>query len=587
MLLKSSIFMLSLLISLTSASNEFKKNAKLFLVGGGLKTCSSMSLNQCLSDDFLSSNDKTQPLYQVSTENIDLLFEFWPDDRLAQQKSALKRLLKKMSRANNRVLTKSQLRKLWLAQGGKTLMNQLADREFYLMLDALEMGLVNEQDFRRTERVSLANTKNQFSRELFERFTQLATEKAQLKQELKQEQKQKPRILVVTASARDPFEAVDFYTDVFTQAGADVTWLPIDAALNALWQNHGKQAKTCQQLESYQAEKLSTIKRKFIYPDHYLNQLKWCQAPERFIKAINQADGLFINGGDQSLTRQAFKNNDGSDNQLLTAIRKQLKNNQLIVGGSSAGTAVMSGGRYQNQPIPMITNGRSETALIRGAKANVVPSAGCQKDNQCGAVLNDDLTYNSLGGLGLFNWGIMDTHFSERGRQGRLVRLVEDTQSRFAFGVDEATALVVAWENPNDVVMQVAGQTGVFIVERNSSKRQNKITTYYPTRDDHIRLKNGELSIDFADWKQPQLSEATLQQMDDVFAGDNYRKAAAKFCQSTAKLQSLSSAYGGNDISLKLTKADNWQQAFGVLNTSTGDKPYCSYQNVHFNYQVD
>lgn len=53
--------------------------------------------------------------------------------------------------------------------------------------------------------------------------------------------------------------------------------------------------------------------------------------------------------------------------------------------------------------------------------------------------------FGQLGGQlhGFFNYGLLDTHFSERGRQGRIVRLADHTQVPFAFGVDENTALLV------------------------------------------------------------------------------------------------------------------------------------------------
>ncbi|QBF81913.1 hypothetical protein EXU30_03770 [Shewanella maritima] len=487
-------------------------------------------------------------------------------------------------------------------QWGKKLVNQLADREFYLLLDALELGLVDDKGFRRQERVSVANTRNPFSKEVFNRFTQLAAVKAKIKQ------RTKPKILVVTASARDPFEAVDFYQSVFAETGAEVSWLPIDAALNTLWQQQGTEVAGCTQLEQYQAEVLGTIKRKFVYPDHYLNQQQWCREPAAFINAIEQADGLFINGGDQSLTLQAFKNKDGTDNALLKAVRKQLEQNQLIVGGTSAGTAVMSGGVYQQKQVPMITNGRSEVALLRGAKADVLPSAGCNKDNQCGELLNDDLTYNSQGGMGLFKWGIMDTHFSERGRQGRLVKLVTDTQSRFAFGVDEATALVVSWQSKEQLEMQVVGQTGVFVVENKLADggKKNQVLTHFATRDDRMRLQADKLTIDFASWKQASsvsdeqvkattsvTESVTLPvtlsrsaEVDDIFAGENYLKAAHNLCNSADKSLMFTSHFQGKQIELTLTKAEHWQQASGVIESDNTNKDYCSYQNMAFDYQL-
>jgi predicted alpha/beta hydrolase family esterase len=50
----------------------------------------------------------------------------------------------------------------------------------------------------------------------------LFTQQALLKKQQRQPQAKRPLIAVVTASARDPFESIDFYTQVFEQAGADV-----------------------------------------------------------------------------------------------------------------------------------------------------------------------------------------------------------------------------------------------------------------------------------------------------------------------------------------------------------------------------
>ena len=67
-----------------------------------------------------------------------------------------------------------------------------------------------------------------------------------------------------------------------------------------------------------------------------------------------------------------------------------------------------------------------------------------RRKNTCPpGLLEDDLTYDAKGGLALFPLGILDTHFAARDRHGRLAQLLIDSQTRFGFGVDETTALVV------------------------------------------------------------------------------------------------------------------------------------------------
>ena len=61
------------------------------------------------------------------------------------------------------------------------------------------------------------------------------------------------------------------------------------------------------------------------------------------------------------------------------------------------------------------------------------------------------LTGYGPGGIGLFGHGLLDTHFANRGRHGRLIQLLVDSSdvtrgATRAFGVDENTALVVTGE---------------------------------------------------------------------------------------------------------------------------------------------
>jgi hypothetical protein len=71
---------------------------------------------------------------------------------------------------------------------------------------------------------------------------------------------------------------------------------------------------------------------------------------------------------------------------------------------------------------PMIRRGRSESAL----------SSGVGRD---GVELGP--------GMGFFPWGLIDQHFLERGRFGRLVVALSETGARLGWGVDEDSALVV------------------------------------------------------------------------------------------------------------------------------------------------
>jgi len=64
------------------------------------------------------------------------------------------------------------------------------------------------------------------------------------------------------------------------------------------------------------------------------------------------------------------------------------------------------------------------------------------------------------GGLGLFDDGLIDTHFSANGRLGRAVRLAADTGHQRVFGLDPDTALEVTGTD-----LRVLGRHGVSVLD--------------------------------------------------------------------------------------------------------------------------
>lgn len=198
------------------------------------------------------------------------------------------------------------------------------------------------------------------------------------------------------------------------------------------------------------------------------------------IAQINSMTGFFFGGGDQSRLTQTLQTATRADSPALAAIRAR-HDAGAVLAGTSAGTAIMVQG-------PMVTGGESYEALRYG----VYTTPG-----------GDDLSYDMQGGFGFFNYGLLDTHFSERGRQGRIVRLADYTQVPFAFGVDENTALLVQ-NNPTlaQVEMEVVGENGVFIFDLRNKERGtgSSYTLYdvlgsYLTGGDRYRPATGQFVI--------------------------------------------------------------------------------------------
>ncbi|TRX55169.1 cyanophycinase [Thalassomonas sp. M1454] len=541
--------------------------SKLFLVGGGLKTCSSQNQKQCKENvNFVTA--KQESVYRVA-ENQTKLFNDYAHHFSEIEQITINNILLKINKLyGSKDITKSQLRESIKKFDTQKVINSLNDFKYYLLHDLIEIGQF-ENNLRTKERSNLKASKDLFSQEIYNTFVDYSQQIANGK---------KPKVVVLTASARDPFEAADFYQSVFEQAGANSQWLPLDATLNQAWQSPN--ITVCDNLEKLRLEQNGSTNRAVVYPDLVEQQKQACLNPALILEAIKNADGVFINGGDQSLTRKAFINNDGTENQILTAIKQKLNQGKLIVGGTSAGTAVMSGNSYLNSPTVMVSNGTSEAALNRGAKADMLPVEGCQKTNQCAQnLLNTDLTYNSQGGLGLVNFAIMDTHFSERGRQGRVAVLAKHTNASFVLGVDEATAAVIDWPTQDKPIQfKVIGAKGVFVLQPKAERVAN---IHYLTRGDSAEIEGKHIAVKF-NKQNADIKLKTSTKTDNIFTGENFKKLAKGFCYLTQ--DKIKASYQWQEkiqtISLKRnvkTRTHSGETIFKGKNYS-----YCSYTNLEF-----
>lgn len=125
---------------------------------------------------------------------------------------------------------------------------------------------------------------------------------------------------------------------------------------------------------------------------------------KRGLKLIEQASGLFFTGGDQIRITSLL---GGTEMQRL--IHKRFEKN-LVIGGTSAGAAMMSNS--------MILEGDGEA--------------------------NPRLRAVEIGpGMDLIIGAMIDVHFSERGRHGRLLSAVAHYPQDLGLGVDEDTAMLI------------------------------------------------------------------------------------------------------------------------------------------------
>lgn len=141
---------------------------------------------------------------------------------------------------------------------------------------------------------------------------------------------------------------------------------------------------------------------------------------------ILQADGIFISGGDQRRLMDLIW-----ETEAFRALHAAFHLRGCCVGGTSAGAAVLS-----------------RNMLVQG-EATIRP----EKE-----VAELDI------GLGFVAGAIVDQHFSERGRLGRLLSALAQRPQMLGVGVDEDTALVI--ERGQGI--EVIGQGAVTIVDGRS-----------------------------------------------------------------------------------------------------------------------
>jgi cyanophycinase len=196
-------------------------------------------------------------------------------------------------------------------------------------------------------------------------------------------------------------------------------------------------------------------------------------------KNIEEFDAIWFVGGDQLRHIKTLVTADGKDTVVLKAIRKVYENG-AVLGGTSAGAAVMSN--------PMIASGTSVGALTDGV--HILKNF----DQDTG----DDQLFLTTG-LGFFTHGIVDQHFLERGRFGRLLVATQYNKARYGFGIDENSAMVYTSKDDN---IEVVGASGLIIVDLQGStmpkgKRfaMKNVTMHYLEKGDCFNVKEGTFTL--------------------------------------------------------------------------------------------
>lgn len=150
---------------------------------------------------------------------------------------------------------------------------------------------------------------------------------------------------------------------------------------------------------------------------------------EASIRIIEDATGIFFTGGDQSRIVDFIRGTS-----LDKAIHKRHQQG-VVVGGTSAGAAMM--------PDEMIVGGAS--------------------------VANPSVDAVSMGpGMGFLPGVVIDQHFAQRGRLGRLLAALVLQPAVLGLGIDEDTGIIV-----NGDEFEVVGQGSITVVDETTATHNN------------------------------------------------------------------------------------------------------------------
>lgn len=138
---------------------------------------------------------------------------------------------------------------------------------------------------------------------------------------------------------------------------------------------------------------------------------------------VLNATGIFMTGGDQSRLASIL-----GGSEVGKSMHRAFKRRGACIAGTSAGASAIS------------------EHMVAGGRKGVHPKKGM---------------LNLIPGLGLLNRVIIDQHFSQRHRLGRLLSIVAQNPFLLGVGIDEDTAIVVA----PDTDLEVIGAGAVTIVD--------------------------------------------------------------------------------------------------------------------------
>ena len=406
-----------------------EQNQTLILVGSELATCTSAKLNNCEKETVVEG--KLHNLYRVNNSQIKNITQHWPNNNVEAKTAVLKTLKTLLGKSSNSV-SKTDLLWLWRDINNQQL-ESLTQQEYNFVFDMLEVPLLDKNGERLKEQVN-----TDFNIEVATNsILQFVSGSLKVNNA-------KPTMLAITASSRDPYESADVAQSLLAQSNINTQWLALTPALaKAITSN------SCDELPALRNTLMNVYNREAIYPEYTKAEYALCKSgTNALVSLIKNSTGVMFNSGNAALTHKVLFDQNNNPYPWTQALQTR-----PVIVGEGAGAAI------QSKVTGMLTNTTSLEALRK----------------------NENNT--NAGGLGSFNFGVLDTQFSEQNRTFRLAAALNKnevkktkTEIQHGFGIDENTALVVI-KSPEGSLITVIGKSGVVHLA-NQGKAQPESKSY-------------------------------------------------------------------------------------------------------------
>ncbi|WP_105258760.1 hypothetical protein [Pseudoalteromonas sp. T1lg88] len=468
------------------------------LVGGGLQVCSSMTPEHCQQS---LKGGKASSLFKVDENALARLDRHWPSQYQTQKESQIKALKALVS---EQAMTQEQLLTLWYQQAPQAQL--LARPLYYYVLDTLELAEPSQK-----VRLDTYINSHEATGDILA-FMQSSISVAA------GQQAQPPQVLMLTSASRDPYASADYYQQLLASKSIDGQWLPLTPALaKALSQGR------CDKLNEFRQQAL-IFDRARVYPERIAEEQALCsQGVEALTAQIEAASAVFFNDGDQTLASAVLYDEQGKEYPWTEALRTR-----PVILANGTGSAIQSGGSNAKGAVAVITGGDAFAALENkvelATKPTSLPSGYAA------------ISYEPEGGLGTFNYGVLDTQFSDDNRSLRLHSLLYGAEQLAGYGIDAGSALVVITSG-QDYIGTVLGEAGVVKIQPLDTRSFRY--SYYPSgvrltlEQQQWRLATDTKAIEV---KGPDAQALPQMRFGDILYDGKLRSLTQAMCLSNSKM---------------------------------------------------